>query len=184
MATALVPLAEGFEEIEALSIVDVLRRGGVEVVTASVNGAKSVKGAHAVTVEADMPLADAAGGEYDAIVLPGGGEGTENLKRCDAIADMLRRQKERGGLIAAVCAAPTVLVAAGVVDPGVHMTCYPSMQMELDRPWAAAPVVEDGGIVTGQGPGCSILFALVTLKSLCGEAVAHKVARGMVADFA
>jgi putative intracellular protease/amidase len=83
---------------------------------------------------------------------------------------------------AAICAAPTVLVEAGVLDEGVHVTCYPTCQMELDRPWSPASVVADGGIITSQAPGTALLFALVVLQHLCGDIIARKVARGMVSD--
>ena len=171
MSKVLVPLANGFEELEAVTIVDVLRRGGVEVVTASIHDAADVRGAHGMSVKADALFADAAGGEYDAIVLPGGGEGTENLKNSDALFRRLRRQNEEGRLLCAICAAPTVLVEAGVVAPGIHITCYPTCQMQLDRPWS--PV---------QAPGTALLFSLVVLQTLAGDKVAQKVARGMVTD--
>ena len=134
MAKVLVPLANGFEELEAITIVDVLRRGGVEVVTASIHDSVDVKGSNGVPVKADALFADVADDEYDAIVLPGGGEGTENLKNSDALFRRLRRQNDEDRLICAICAAPTVLVEAGVIAPGIHVTCYPTCQMQLDRP--------------------------------------------------
>lgn len=182
MAKVLVPLANGFEEIEALSVVDVLRRGGVEAITASIHGTREVVGAHHVAVRADALFADVAQEEFDAVVLPGGGEGMENLRSSEAVLDLLRRQKERGGLLCAICAAPLVLVAAGVLEEGQHVTCYPTCQMELDRPWVNQPVVAHDNVITGQGPGTSLLFALVVLKTLVGEATALKVSRGMIAD--
>ena len=182
MSKVLVPLANGFEELEAVTIVDVLRRGGVEVVTASIHDAADVRGAHGMSVKADALFADAAGGEYDAIVLPGGGEGTENLKNSDALFRRLRRQNEEGRLLCAICAAPTVLVEAGVVAPGIHITCYPTCQMQLDRPWSPVPVVAEANVITGQAPGTALLFALVVLQTLAGDKVAQKVARGMVTD--
>lgn len=182
MAKVLVPLADGFEEIEATAIVDVLRRGGQEVVTASVHDRPDVRGAHGMTVRADALFADVSGEEYAAIVLPGGGEGTENLKRCAPLAERLRRQNDEGALLCAICAAPTVLVEAGVAREGLHMTCYPSCMMELDRPYSNVPVVADGNLVTGQAPGSAVLFALVVLQTLAGESTARRVARGMVTD--
>lgn len=182
MATALVPLADGFEEIEAVAIIDVLRRGGVAVTTAHIGQSDCVRGAHGMALKADAPFGEAAERQYDAIVLPGGGEGTANLAKCEALADRLHRQKEEGGLLCAICAAPTVLVDAGVADPGLHMTCYPSMMMELDRPYSNVPVVADGDLITGQGPGTATLFAIVVLQALAGEAVARRVAREMVAN--
>ena len=182
MAKALVPLANGFEEIEATTIVDVLRRGGVQVVTASVHDTPDIKGAHGMTVRADALLSDVAGEEYDAIVLPGGGEGTENLKNSDALYRLLKRHAEDDRLTCAICAAPTVLVDAEVVPPGVHLTCYPTCQMMLDRPWTPAPVVADANFITGQAPGTAMLFSLVVLGALAGEKATSKVAREMVTD--
>ena len=182
MAKVLIPLANGFEDIEALSVVDVLRRGGVDVVTASVHETTEVRSAHRVRMQADALFSAVADEDYDAVILPGGGEGTENLKTCVSLARRLRRQRDEQKLVCAICAAPTVLVAAGVLDEDVQVTCYPSCQMDLDRPWTPAPVVADGTVITGQAPGSALLFALVVLQALAGEAVARKVARGMVTD--
>ena len=180
MAKVLVPLVEGFEDIEAVSVIDVLRRGGVEVVTASVDGQPSVLSAHGIRMSADAAFDDAAKDPYDAIVLPGG-PGTGRLK-VPSVLERLQRQKEEGRLICAICAAPTVLVEAGVLEPGQHVTCYPTCIPELDRASANVPVVADGNVVTGQAPGAALLFALVVLQTLAGERTAQKVARGMVTD--
>ena len=182
MSKVLVPLADGFEDIEAVAVIDVLRRGGVEVVTASIHDKRVVRSAHGIRMEADRLLADAADADYDAIILPGGGEGTENLKRSAAVAERLKRQREEGRLVCAICAAPTVLVAAGVLDEKTEVTCYPTCRDGLDREWSPAPVVHDGMVITGQAPGTATLFALVVLKTLAGEQVARKVAQGMVTD--
>ena len=182
MAKVLIPLANGFEDIEAIAVIDVLRRGGVEVVTASIHETVDVRSAHGVQMKADARFSDVADADYDAIVLPGGGEGTENLRKSEAVLARLRRQNEDRRLLCAICAAPTVLVAAGALNPGLHVTCYPTCQMELDREWSPAPVVVEGNVITGQAPGSAVLFALVVLKTLAGETVARKVARGMVTD--
>lgn len=182
MATALVPLAEGFEDIEALTVIDVLRRGGVEVTVASVHETLAVKSAYGIEMKADALFSEVGDEPYDAIVLPGGGRGTENLKACAPLAARLRRQSEENALLCAICAAPTVLVEAGALRPGVHVTCYPTCQMELDRAWSPAPVVSDGGVITGQAPGSALLFALVVLQHLAGESVTQRIARAMVTD--
>jgi len=182
MAKVLIPLADGFEDIEAITIVDVLRRGGVEVVTASVSDSTAVKSAHGVVMDADACFADVEGAVYDAIVLPGGSLGTEALKRSESVLARIRRQHAEGRYLCAICAAPTVLVAAGVVDEGLQITCYPTCQMDLDREWTPAPVVADGNVITGQAPGCALLFSLVVLQSLTSQPVARKVARGLVTD--
>lgn len=182
MARVLVPLAKGFEDIEAVTVVDVLRRGGVEVVTASISDSVEVESAHGIVVKADALFRDVSGDEYDAIVLPGGGEGTENLRHCEPLIVRLRRQNEERRLICAICAAPVVLVEAGVAEEGRHMTCYPSMMLELDRSYVNVPVVADGNLITGQAPGSAMLFALVILQTLVGEAKTRKISRGMVTD--
>lgn len=182
MTKVLIPLANGFEELEAVSVIDVLRRGGIDVVTASLGETTAVRGAHGVEMKADALLSDVIEGVFDAIVLPGGGEGTENLKKSAVLIERLRRQKEEGRLLCAICAAPTVLVEAGVLDEETHVTCYPTCQMDLDRPWSPVPVVADGLVITGQAPGSALLFGLVVLQHLAGDAVAQKVARGMVTD--
>ena len=182
MANALVLLAEGFEEVEALTAVDVLRRGGVRVTMAAVGEAKSVTGAHGITVVADALFAAVAPEPYDALILPGGAEGTDNLRRSEAVIERLRRQKDEDRLVCAICAAPLVLVDAGILEPDQHVTCSPTCVMALDRPCASVPAVADGNIITGQAPGAAMLFALVVLQALVGDAVAHKVARGLVTD--
>lgn len=182
MVKVLVPLADGFEELEAVSVVDILRRGGVEAITASIHDRLQVKGAHNIEIAADKLFAEAAKDEYAAIILPGGGEGTRNLMHCEPLIERLRAQKESGRINCAICAAPLVLAEAGVIDPGIHVTCYPTVSVEMDRPVASVPVIADRDIVTGQAPGSAMLFALVVLQELMGERVAKKVARGLVTD--
>ena len=178
----LVAFANGFEDIEAVSIVDVLRRGGVEVIAASLNAEPYAVSAHGIQMSTDAVLSDVLEGEYDAIILPGGGEGTKNLKNCDPLLQRLRKQKEIGGLVCAICAAPTVLEAAGVLDDE-SVTCYPSCRSEMGRHVDDVPVVADGQIITGQAPGSATLFALVVLAHLTDDKTAHNVANGMVTDF-
>lgn len=183
MAKVLVPLAKGFEDIEAVTIIDVLRRGGVEVVTASIQSEKAVEAAHGIVMMADALFAEVVDEEYDAIVLPGGGEGTDNLKACEALLQRLVKQRENGGLLCAVCAAPTVFQEAGLLTPTQHVTCYPTCQMQVDCNWVSEPVVDHDGFITGQAPGSAMIFALVVLQALTDEVVAKKVARGMVFTF-
>ena len=182
MSTALVILADGFEEIEALSVVDVLRRGGVKCIMAAIGEQRSVLGAHAIRVEADCLLSDVEDEEFEALILPGGGEGTRRLGESEAVHERLRRQKDSSRLICAICAAPTILCHAGVLDPDDHITCYPTCVMELDRTCANVPVVADGNVITGQAPGSAMLFGLVILQKLLGEPISHKIARELVTD--
>ncbi len=183
MTKVLVPLADGFEDIEAVAIIDVLRRGGVDVVTAALGDSLGVRSAHGITMQADARLADVLENEYDAIILPGGGEGTKNLRECAPLLERLRRQKADERLLCAICAAPTVLEAAAVIDDE-DVTCYPSCMPEMGRPVQHVPVVADRQLITGQGPGAATLFALVVLAHLEGERTAHNIANGMLATLA
>ena len=182
MSKVVIPLAQGFEEIEAVSAIDVLRRGGVEVVTSSIEDALAVKGAHGIEITADTFWVDLIGSSYEAILLPGGAEGTERLGASALVIGELKRLKEANALICAICAAPTILVKAEVLDKDQHITCYPSCVTELDRPCAGVPAVADGNVITGQGPAAGILFALIVLTHLQGEGIARKVASGMLFD--
>jgi len=181
MAKVLIPLTDGFEDIEAVTVIDVLRRGGVTVTTASIGKSVEVKSAHGIVMKADALFADVKDEDYDAIVLPGG-PGTPSLGRCEPLVERLHRQKEEGKRLCAICAAPVVLCELGLVEPDLHVTCYPTCALDLDRKCADAPVVADADIVTGQAPGSAMLFALVVLQELVGEPVAQKVARGLVTD--
>lgn len=182
MSNALIPLADGFEDVEAVSIIDVLRRGGVEVVTASLTDGVGVRSAHGIQMEADALLSDVLENDYDAIILPGGGEGTENLLACAPLLQRLQRQKEEGHFVCAICAAPLVLDAAAVIDEE-DVTCYPSCAPKMGRRVQPARVVADELVITGQGPGSAALFALVVLSHLEGERTAHNIANGMLIEF-
>jgi 4-methyl-5(b-hydroxyethyl)-thiazole monophosphate biosynthesis len=165
-----------------MSIVDVLRRAGVQVVTASL-GPRDVPGAHDVTVRADTNLdaAIATGTRYDAIVLPGGMPGAANLKGDPRILQALRDVVEKGGTAAAICAAPIALEAAGLLA-GRRATAYPSFRDQLGSAASRldARVVEDGPIVTSAGPGTAIDFALALVARLAGQDAAAKVRAGML----
>jgi len=181
MATALIPLTDGFEDIEAITVIDVLRRGGVEVTTAAIGDSLEVRSAHGIAMKADAVLAKVVNKDYDAIVLPGG-PGTPSLGECKPLAERLHRQREENKLLCAICAAPVILTNLGLVDPELAVTCYPTCAFDLDRKCADAPVVADANVVTGQAPGSAMLFALVVLQTLVGDPVAQKVARGLVTD--
>ena len=179
---ALVVLADGFEDVEAVTIIDVLRRGGVSVTTATLNDSCETRSAHNLVIKADARFVEAEKDDYDAVILPGGGEGTANLRNSSAVLERLRRQRDSGGLICAICAAPLVLMEAEVLEPGQQVTYYPSCFEEADRPSAGVPVVSDGLVITGQAPGASLLFALVVLQALTNDRQAQKVAHGMVTE--
>ncbi|MEX0734816.1 MAG: DJ-1 family glyoxalase III [Steroidobacteraceae bacterium] len=174
MKRVLVPLAEGFEELETVTIVDILRRAGVEVVVASLAGSP-VTGAHGIRLSADTPLGALAEQEFDMIALPGGMPGAEHLKKDARIAEIVRRLHGKGRPVAAICAAPMVLAAAGVLD-GRRATSYPGFLKDAERTTVVADaVVVDGGVITSRGPGTALDFALTLVEELVGPAVRQAV---------
>jgi 4-methyl-5(b-hydroxyethyl)-thiazole monophosphate biosynthesis len=182
----LVPLADGCEETEAVTIVDVLRRGGIEVRTAALAGDGAVRGAHGIRIGADGVLPDgveaavAAAADLDAVVLPGGMGGTLALRGDPRILAILRALDARGAVVAAVCAAPMVLDAAGLLA-GRRFCCYPGIEARLSGAGtyvSGIPAVVDGNLVTGTGPGTATRFAVEVLRALGGPA--DDVAAGML----
>lgn len=174
MKRVLVPLAEGFEELETVTIVDILRRAGVEVVVASLAGSP-VTGAHGIRLSADTPLGALAEQEFDMIALPGGMPGAEHLKKDARIAEIVRRLHGKGRPVAAICAAPMVLAAAGVLD-GRRATSYPGFLKDAERTTVVADaVVVDGGVITSRGPGTALDFALTLVEELAGPGVRQAV---------
>jgi 4-methyl-5(b-hydroxyethyl)-thiazole monophosphate biosynthesis len=179
----LVPLAEGFEEIEAATIIDVLRRGGVDVVTAALADT-CVKGAHGVCVCADTTLEAAlsdGAATFDAVVLPGGMPGAEHLRDDARVRGALQDVLERGGTAAAICAAPIALEAAGVLS-GRRATCYPGFDAQLTSAaeHATERVVEDGPVITSRGPGTALEFATFLVERLVDKATADGLREGML----
>jgi 4-methyl-5(b-hydroxyethyl)-thiazole monophosphate biosynthesis len=174
MPRVLVPLAPGFEELEAVTIVDVLRRAGVEVVTAAL-GANPVVGSHDVAVHADRTLDDVLAEDFDMVCLPGGMPGTRHLREDPRVLELVRRHAARRAHVAAICAAPSVLAAAGVLE-GRRATSFPGF---LDATGGAMPssqpVVVDGRVVTSRGPGTALDFALVLVEELAGPAAREAV---------
>lgn len=170
---AMVPLAEGFEEIEAVTIIDILRRGGIEVTVAGVGGMRPT-GSHGISIECDAPIEACALEPMDAIVLPGG-PGTRVLRESGAVRDAVTRHAERGALVAAICAAPTVLEAVGLLR-GKRATSHPDQASEMKScRYEETDVVEDGNIITSRGAGTSIAFAAAVVKRLAGEDVARDI---------
>lgn len=179
----LIPLANGLEEIEAVTIIDVLRRAKLDVTTVAIGESKKVRGAHNIFLAADALWDDIDPDDFEAIVLPGGGEGTKNLAEDDRILDTLRSFNEEGKIVAAICAAPTVLAEAGILK-NRHATCYPSCAGMLGDAYdAAAPVIADNNIITSQGPGTAMLFSLALVHHLADEGTAQQVAAGMLTQF-
>ncbi len=171
-------LAEGFEEIEALAVVDVLRRGGVEVRLVGVDG-ELISGAHGIGVKAELPVAAVPADGADCYVLPGGLPGVDNLEDSQALCQTLRQAAEKGALLCAICAAPRALGKLGLLD-GVDYTCYPGFQAQVrGGRYIGGTVVSGIDRITGEGPGAAIPFALEILARLQGRDVAAQVQKDM-----
>ena len=172
--------ANGFEEVEALTVVDLLRRADVACDIVSLSGEATVTGSHGVTVGADRAFSETAFADYDALLLPGGQPGTNNLAADERVLALLRDFRDAGKLTAAICAAPTVLAKAGLLD-GRRATCYPGLEGKLT---GAIPVTEsavtDGTVVTSRGVGTAIDFALALVTYLDGAERADALARAVV----
>lgn len=180
--TIIVPLSEGFEEMEAVVLVDILRRAGLQVVTAATGADRIVHGAHGIDVAADALWDEVAGRDFDAIAIPGGMGGTRRNQADARVLRMAATLHEAGKLVAAICAGPLVLQSAGVFAKGDKATCYPGLQeSEFTVPeWVDEPVVANGNVITSQGPGTAYAFGLAIVRALRGNAVASIVAEAMV----
>lgn len=179
----LVPLAEGFEELEAVSIIDTLRRAGLFVTVASLKNETLVKGANNICIKADCTLdSQKDTSNFDAFVLPGGSNGMLNLKADERVLRICDYMCKNNLLVAAVCAAPIVLGASGILKDR-EFTCYPGCEGEIkDGKYQKEPiVVVDKNIITSKGPAAAVLFALEIVKYLCGEAKQKEIKEGMLA---
>lgn len=183
MPRVLVPIAEGFEEIEAIALIDVMRRGGIEVIMGSLDEEAMVKGAHGVTVQVDRPIEGLSADELDMIVLPGGWGGTKALASDARVQALLREMDAKGKQIGAICAAPFALEAAGVLKEGY--TCYPSIEEQIKTGGFrgdASDVVESGNVMTSRGPATAICFGLAIVKKLVGGETSEKLRHNLLAD--
>lgn len=173
--TAVVILAEGFEELEAVAPVDVLRRAGVHVTIAGVAGLQ-VKGSRGIGVQADVLLKDVHD-LPDAVILPGGLPGATNLARSEEVKTLVKKMNIAGKLVAAICAAPAaVLAPLGILD-GKKATCYPGCESDLSSKITHSQenVVVDGNVITSRGPGTALEFALAIAVRLAGQEMADTV---------
>ncbi len=181
MARTLVPLAQGCEELEAVTIIDLLRRAGVEVVAAGLSHGP-VKASRGVQLIPDCTLDDVMEQSFDMIVLPGGQPGSDNLEADERIAQLLQRMAGAGQITAAVCAAPKVLARAGVLR-GRKATAYPGV---LDKVAAEVsvicpdPVIQDGKVITSRGPGTAMDFSLTLIEELMGRERRKEVEAALV----
>ena len=176
----LVPVADGSEELETICIVDVLRRAGANTTLASV-GSLEVHGSRGAKLIADRLLADCVERTYDLMALPGGMPGSEHLRDCAELIQMLKRQRDEGRFYAAICAAPAVALYPHGLLQGRRATCHPNFAHLLSNvELLDAPVAVDGNCITSRGAGTAVEFSLTLVEQLYGREKAREVAKGMV----
>ena len=173
-------LATGFEDIEAIAPVDIMRRAGLAVQTVSITGEQVVVSAHGVGIAADIMLEDADLAKAEMLVLPGGLPGSTNLDACQPLREAIVRHHEAGKAIAAICAAPLVFGHLGILD-GHKATCYPGVEGELKGAVYTAAIVEkDGNIITGKGPAAAFEFGYTIVDYFLGEGASSSLRNGMI----
>ena len=181
-ARVLVPLAEGFEEIEAITVIDILRRAGIEVISAGLTDGP-IKGSRGIVVTPDTALHRVLDDNFDMVVLPGGLPGTTHLRLDKRIHDLVRRVHERKGYVTAICAAPSIYAELGFLD-GRNATSHPSV---ADEPhfegvhYREDRVVTDGHFITSRSPGTAMEFAFKLVEVLAGREMVDKVNQGVMA---
>ena len=180
MAKVYVFLANGFEEVEAMAPVDVLRRAGIEVVTVSITGSEFVKGAHNVIIKADKVFTECKYDDAELVVLPGGMPGATNLNEHQGLRNLIIEHNLRHKKIGAICAAPLVLGGLGLLK-GKKATCYPGFEKYLtEAEYTAALVTVDSNIITGEGPAASLEFAYTLLEQIAGSKHVAPLREGMM----
>ena len=170
----LIVLADGFEDVEALAPRDLLVRAGVNMTTASINGGLSVMTSHGVKLFTDVLLEDVRSEDYDFIILPGGGRGTQNLLRSDLLGSLLLEFNKQKKLISAICAAPMVLAKAGLLH-NKRFTCFKGCEEGLDGVFTGEEVVKDDNIITGRSMLYSVPFGLMIIETLLGKEIRAKI---------
>lgn len=180
MSKVLLFMAEGHEEIEALTVVDLLRRAGIEIETVSITSNRMVPGSHGIVTVCDQLIEEVDFNSADMLVLPGGMPGTLNLELCQPLMEQVHKFNNAGKNIAAICAAPTVFGKAGLLK-GKKATCYPGMEGDLDGANVSTDeVCHDGNIITSRGLGTAIPFALEIVRTFQGDGAADKIAKAIV----
>lgn len=173
-------LATGFEDIEALAPLDIIRRAGLEITTVSITGDKTVYSAHGVGVVADALLEEVDLAAADMLVLPGGLPGSTNLDECEPLRKAIMEHHAQGKALAAICAAPMVYGHLGILE-GVKATCYPGVQSQLKgAEYTAEIVTKDGQFITGRGPGAAMAFGYAIAEHFLGEEAVAPLREGMI----
>ncbi len=180
MKKAFVHFAEGFEEIEALTIVDVLRRADISVLMVSITGSKEVRGAHGISVLTDELIENADYSNAEILILPGGMPGSKNLNAHNGLKEQLKAFSNSKKKLAAICAAPLVLGGLHILEDH-EAVCYPGYESELiGASIKYVPAIKSGNIITGRGPGTAIDFSLTIVAELRGKNTADQVAKAML----
>src|SRR5690242_10295488 len=176
----LVPVANGVEDIETVTIIDVLRRAQAEVTVASIERETTITCARGVKIIADTTINDIKKETFELIAVPGGSAGAAALGKNRALVEMIKANRANRRWYAAICAAPALVLAQNDLLEGKRATCYPSFKDQLPR-YIEAPVVVDGHLVTSQGPGTALAFALKLVELTMGEEKSRKIAESMIA---
>lgn len=178
---ALIILAEGFEDIEAVAAIDILRRAGIDVTVAGLNSDR-VKGARGTTVLADRELSE-ADADFDAVVLPGGMPGATNLANSPLVKSLITKMHQAGKIVAAICASPSVVLAPTGILKGKTVTGFPGMTENFGKDVVVKEdsVVVDQNIITSRGPGTALLFAFAIVEKLVGKEAADRVKKATLA---
>lgn len=173
-------LATGFEDIEAIAPIDIMRRASLQVQTVSITGEQTVMSAHGIGVVADLLLDDVDFSKAEMLVLPGGLPGSANLDACEQLTNAIVKHKESGKAIAAICAAPMVFGHLGLLK-GCRATCYPGFETELEGANYTAAIIErDGNIITGKGPAAAFELGYAIVDFLQGEGASQPLRQGMI----
>lgn len=180
MSKACIFLADGFEEIEGLTVVDILRRAGVEIHMVSITGETKVTGSHGIEIKCDTCIGQENFSETELFVLPGGMPGTKNLGACKALTELLTASFETGKKLAAICAAPSVLGDLGILK-GKKVCCYPGFEEHLTGAQVVFDqVAQDGNVTTSRGMGTAIPFALSLVSQMVSEEKAQELAQSII----
>ena len=182
MVKVCVPLAEGFEDIEAVTLIDVMRRGGIEVIVAGVGGSV-ITSAHNLRIETDTTIDKVSADELDLIVLPGGLPGATNLAKSEEVKSILQEMDSKGKYVGAICAAPIALKEAGVLKD--EYTAYPGWENNIRKEGYVndKKVVEDKNVLTSKGPATAICFGLEIVKKFIGVETYNQLKAGLLVDF-
>jgi len=174
-------IGERFEEVEALTVVDFLKRAGYEVETVSVSHSHHVRGSHGIEIKTDFICDELRLSNFDAYVLPGG-PGFQNLEKCDRLMKHVKKYDEEKKFVAAICAAPSILGRAGLLQ-GKKATCFPGYEKELTgAEYTGSEAEIDGRIITGRSAGCAVPFALKIVEAISGKEAAENLAKNVYYD--